>query len=209
VFDIPAELMMTYVLTCVIMESTPGPNMAFLSIVSAGQGRKYGYATVAGIALGLALLGIIAATGMASMIGQSPLLYHTLRWAGIGYLLWLAFEGWRDAGESSVGRTTDKTPMRSYFRHGLFVNLLNPKAAAFYVTVLPTFLSRSDAVVPQAILLTLISVAIATAAHIVIVLMAGTLQAFITTPARNRTFRRIMAVLLAVVAVWFGWATRG
>jgi len=205
---IPLDLLIAFIATCLIMEATPGPNMAFLAIVSASKGRKFGYATVMGITLGLALLGVVAAAGMATAIERSPLLYQALRWAGIGYLLWLAYEGWRETGESSAARASETTALRSYFRHGLIVNLLNPKAAAFYVTVLPTFVNRAEPIPPQALMLTLISVAIATGAHLLIVALSGSLQTFLTSPARNKIFRRAMSLMLAAVAIWFGWSTR-
>ena len=74
------------------MEITPGPNMTWLALLSAREGRVAGFQAVAGIATGLAALAILAATGIAALITTWPLLYAALRWGGVLFLLFLAFE---------------------------------------------------------------------------------------------------------------------
>jgi len=85
-----------FILACVIIESTPGPNMAFLTIVSATRGRRYGFATVLGVTLGLLIIGLAAAAGLATLISKSTLLYEGLRYSGVLYLLYLALSEWRE-----------------------------------------------------------------------------------------------------------------
>ena len=70
---------LSFLLTCLIIEATPGPNMAYLAVLSATHGRKAGFAATAGIALGLLLVGIAAAFGVASLISNSSLAYQILR----------------------------------------------------------------------------------------------------------------------------------
>ena len=92
----PADIT-AFALTSFLVELTPGPNMAYLALVAATEGRRPGYAAVAGVALGLAIVGLLAALGLATLIAASPLAYQALRWAGVAYLMWLAWEGWRGA----------------------------------------------------------------------------------------------------------------
>ena len=119
-----------FALTATLIELTPGPNMAYLAIVAVSQGRKPGYAAAVGVSLGLAIVGIAAALGVAAAINASPLLYQVLRWGGVIYLFWLAYEGWRDANEEIEHAPLGSSNMR-YFRRGLITNLLNPKAQCF------------------------------------------------------------------------------
>jgi threonine/homoserine/homoserine lactone efflux protein len=195
-------LLWEFALTALIIELTPGPNMTYLAIVSVSNGWRAGFATVAGVALGLAIVGLIAAFGVAALIQSSDALYEALRWAGVIYLLWLAYEGWR-GGEADEGPPSD----RRSFRRGLITNLLNPKAAVFYVAVLPNFVEMGRPVVTQTLILSAVYVTIATAVHGLIVLLGGSMASLLTNPVRETLIRRCLSTLLAIVAIWFAWST--
>ena len=191
-----------FFLASLLLELTPGPNMTWLALLSASNGRKAGFLAVWGVGTGLMTIGIAAAFGVAEIIQQSPMIYEGLRWAGIAFLLYLAYDGWR--GEADDGQTHGNS---RHFMRGLMANLLNPKAAVFYIAVLPTFVSAGQPVLSQTLWLTVIYVMIATSVHGLIVLLAGTLKPILMDPKRERVARRILSVLLALVAVWFAWST--
>ncbi|WP_024574455.1 MULTISPECIES: LysE family translocator [unclassified Afipia] len=200
--------LLAFALTCFVIEITPGPNMAYLAALSLSQGVRAGIAAVAGIALGLSVYGAAASLGLSAVIDNSAFLYETLRWGGVAYLLWLAWDAWAaerdvapEAVEGGIGPWTA-------FRRGLITNLLNPKAAVFYVAVLPDFIQiGKGSVAAQTLMLSAIYVGIATAIHLIIVLLASQLQSVIATPRLRRTVRRVLAVLLAAIAVWFALST--
>lgn len=200
------ETLAAFILTSAVIELTPGPNMAWLAIVAATEGRRPGFAAVAGVALGLGIVGIAAALGVAAAVTASPFLYETLRWGGVFYLLWLAWDGWRDGGNG-----IDKMPfgarMWRYFRRGLITNLLNPKAAVFYIAVLPAFTNPAGEVLTETITLSMVYVAVATAIHAAIVILAGLARHILDDPRRSRIVRRVLSALLALIALWFAWAT--
>lgn len=196
--------LLSFALTSVIIELTPGPNMTYLALVSAQDGRRAGFATVAGVALGLAVIGVIAAFGVAELVQSSHLLYDGLRWAGVLFLLFLAWEGW--TGGTDVVASEAQSRSR-YFMRGLVTNLLNPKAAVFYIAVLPTFIDTARPVLPQTVSLTVIYVLVATLIHAAIVVLAGALEPFLNDPRREKIARRLLSALLACVAIWFGWST--
>ena len=192
-----------FALTCLIIEITPGPNMAWLAVTSAVTGRRAGLMAVAGIATGLAVIGVAAAFGLAALISASPVLWNVLRWGGVLWLLYLAWEAWTEAdgeAEANDGRT--------WFSRGLITNLLNPKAAVFYVAMLPAFLTPTLPVLPQTLMLTAVFVVVATGIHAGIVIASGTLSHLLTDPVRSGRIRRTLAVLLVLVALWFAWSTR-
>ena len=191
-----------FALAALLIELTPGPNMTYLAIVSVSDGWRAGFATVAGVALGLATIGLIAAFGVAAIIQSSDTLYEILRWGGVAYLLWLAYEAW--SGETA----REETPTdASHFLRGLVTNLLNPKAAVFYVAVLPEFVDKALPVISQTLTLSAVYVVIATLIHSVIVLLAGSLEPLLTDPVREQRVRRVLSLLLALVALWFAWST--
>lgn len=202
------SMLFAFALTSVVIELTPGPNMGYLAVLSATEGRRSGFAATAGIALGLLIVGIAAALGLAAVISASPVLYQALRWAGILFLLWLAWEGWNEATENSPGKTDGENEHAKYFTRGLVTNLLNPKAGLFYVAVLPGFVDPALPIVGQTILLSIVYVSIATAIHATIVGLAGTATLLLQNPIRNKLVRRIMSAVLACIAIWFGWSTR-
>ena len=200
--------LLAFVLTCFIIEITPGPNMAYLAALSLSQGTRAGLAAVAGIALGLAIYGVAASLGLSAIIDNSAFLYETLRWGGVANLLWLAWEAWAAEREISPETVDGGINPWTAFRRGLITNLLNPKAAVFYVAVLPDFIQiGKSAVTTQTLTLSAIYVGIATAIHLAIVLLASRLQRVIATPEQRRTVRRVLAVLLAAIAVWFAFST--
>lgn len=203
-FPVAPDTLASFALASTIIELTPGPNMTYLALVAAGHGRRFGFATVAGVTLGLALVGIVAALGVGELIQASTLLYQGLRWAGVLFLFYLAWEGW-----TSTTRvvSSDSLSHGSYFLRGLVTNLLNPKAAVFYVAVLPTFVDLERPVIAQTLALSAVYVAVATLIHVVIVVLAGSLEPLLNNPRRETLARRTLSALLAGVALWFAWST--
>jgi threonine/homoserine/homoserine lactone efflux protein len=200
-------LFLPFLITTMLIELTPGPNMAWLALTSATQGKRSGFAAVAGIATGLAILALASAMGLAALAAQSPFAFSFLRYAGVAYLLWLAWQTW--VGEKEVGANhIDATAMAAWFLHGLLLNLLNPKAAVFFVTVLPAYIVTNAPIVPQTALLSACYVAIATMVHLVIVALAAQAHGWMTVGNRRTQVRCIFAVLLAMVAIWFLVSTR-
>lgn len=191
-----------FALAALLIELTPGPNMTYLAIISVSKGRRAGFATVAGVASGLAVLGVIGAVGVAAIVQASPPLYQGLRWAGVVYLLWLALDGWRgekDGFSDGFGS--------GHFVRGLVTNLLNPKAALFYVTVLPEFIDQSKPLMGQTLVLSAVYVSVATLVHGLIVVLAGSLRPFLTARRKEMLVRRTLSLLLALVALWFAWSS--
>lgn len=197
-------MLTSYLAAVLLIELTPGPNMAYLAALTLAHGRRAGLAAVAGVALGLALIGLAAAMGFAALVAASPVLWNALRWAGTAYLFYLAWETWRDEKETSpAGMQGTPLEQRRHFLRGLMTNLLNPKAALFYVAILPRFLPQSGAALHDGLLLTGISLAVATAVHLAIVLLAATLHPLLSQPERLRGTRRVLAIGLAGIALWF------
>jgi len=193
-----------FVATALVIEATPGPNMGWLAVVTASEGRRSGLAAVAGVGLGLLLVGIAAGAGLGALVLASPVLFQALRVGGAAYLLWLAYDAWKDARENSPGLFgAEAVHSAQYFRRGLIVNLLNPKAAVFYIVILPGFVDPAANAPGQIAVLTAVYVVVATLVHAAIVLFASAARPFLNDPSRLRLTRRIMAVAIAAIALWF------
>ncbi|MFC5390426.1 LysE family translocator [Brevundimonas bullata] len=191
-----------------LMELTPGPNMGWLAIVSLSQGRTAGLAAVAGITLGLTLWMVAAAFGLTEVVLLWPALYQTIRWAGVGFLLWLAWDAWRSTGDGADAAPIE-TRRRALFRRGLIGNLLNPKAALLYVVLLPGFIRPAQGpLLAQALTLGSLHVVVSVIVHSVIVLTAARAGGALLTRAQGPRMRAAMALGLVAVAVWTAWETR-
>lgn len=204
-----ASSLMAFTLMALAIEVTPGPNMGYLAVLSLSRGWQVGVAAVTGVALGHAAYGLAAALGVAALIEASPIIYELLRWGGVAYMVWLAYEAWSSESETSPDVAGQANPrhVRRAFRHGLITNLLNPKAAIFFIAVVPTFIRPGASVVTQTLVLSGIFVCVATAVHLTIVLLAGRLQGFTNDPARRKPIRRTLAIVLLGIAGWLAWST--
>ena len=189
------------------IELTPGPNMGWLAALSAQRGRRAGMLAVCGITLGLTAQLIAAATGLSALLGQIPILYEALRWTGVAFMVFLAYEAWRDTGETSP---LNRNNADGFWR-GIVANLLNPKALLFYVVVVGQFATaQAPAVWQQILMLGAIHVAIATLIHALIVILGAslgdTLESYRTAPGTRAVFALMMLAIAAWIAVSTGRA---
>ena len=194
----------SFLLTALVLELTPGPNMAWLALLTATAGRHAGLAAVGGIAIGLAVQAALAILGVAVLMASWPGLYAALHLAGVGYLLYLAVESLRDAEDPAHHLPGGGEYGGAGFRRGLVTNLLNPKAALFFMTILPGFLSPGSGA-GEAAVLSAIYLAVATAIHLVIVLAAGSMRGWLADPVVSVRMHRIQALTLGAVALWLYW----
>jgi threonine/homoserine/homoserine lactone efflux protein len=205
-WPIEPAVVLPFLLAVLLIELTPGPNMSYLAALSASEGRRAGLIAVAGVTLGLAAYMLAAVFGVAELIAAAPLVFGALRWAGVGYLLFLAWEAWRGAAETSPGHAGagDRAP----FWRGLIANLLNPKAAVFYITLLPTFIAHDHGPFwRQALILGVLHLLVSVAVHGAIVLGAARAGVLIEGALSGSSLRRGSAVLIALIALWLGWET--
>ena len=187
-----------FALAVLLVELTPGPNMAWLAALTLAQGRMAGLGATAGVAIGLIINAALAAAGFAALLAAEPWAWQAMRYAGTTLMLWLAWEGWRDAGESSPAMLPGG---RRHFWRGLAINSINPKSFLFYAAVLPQFLPRGSGW-SGAMLLALSGAAIATAVHLAIVFGASASHRWMADPAHTRLVRRVLALGLVGVAIW-------
>lgn len=196
-----------FLLVVCLIELTPGPNMGYLAALSASEGRIAGFKAVLGVTAGLAFYMLLAVFGVAELIAAAPLLYGALRWAGVLYLLYLAWEAWSGARETSPGHAGDVD--HAPFWRGLLANLLNPKAAIFYVTLLPGFIAEDHAAFwIQALILGCVHLIVAFAVHSLIVMGAAHAGKVITRTQHAPLVRRALALGIALIALWLAWETR-
>lgn len=184
---------------------TPGPNMVYLVSRSVAHGRRAGFVSLLGIAVGFAVYLLGATAGLASVFALVPGLYVALKLAGavyLGYLAWSLIRR-RGPGFAHDDRAGEPTSTRRLFTMGLVTNLLNPKIAILYVSLLPQFVEPALGNVPaQSLILGAVQITVALTVNSLIVVLAGSLASFLQTHARvERTQRLVSGSVLGGLAL--------
>jgi threonine/homoserine/homoserine lactone efflux protein len=186
------------------MVLTPGPNMMYLVSRSITQGRRAGVISLIGVAVGFFVYLVATNLGLTAVFVAVPDLYTAVRVLGSLYLGWLAWKVLRPGGASVFAprELADDSPWR-LFSMGLMTNLLNPKIAVMYLSLIPQFV-RPDAgnVLAQGFLLGGIQIVVALTVNFLIVLAAGTISVFLLRrPGWLRAQRLVMGSVLAALAI--------
>lgn len=199
-----------FLFAVLILELTPGPNMAYLATLALSRGRAAGLMATLGVAAGLAVHAAAAALGAGALIENSPAIYEALRWIGVAYLLYLASEGWQPETENSPARAAFAEGAGPLFLRGFLSNIFNPKSIIFFVSVVPRFIGPDTAALSAPVQLAILGalyVAVATAVHATIVILAAQLRPYLVEGPRRDIVRRTLSLALAAVAIWLAWTT--
>ena len=186
------------------MVLTPGPNMIYLISRSLSQGPIAGLISLGGVALGFVFYIVCAAFGITALLLAVPFAYDLLRFCGAAYLLWLAWRAVRPGGTSPFQvRKLAKDSPRKLFTMGLMTNLLNPKVAVMYLSLLPQFIvPEKGSVLTQLLVLGATQVTISITVNAIIAIMAGSIAAFLAgRPLWVMVQRWLMGTVLAGLAL--------
>lgn len=181
-----------------LMAVTPGPNMLYLISRSLCQGRRAGLISWMGVVCGFAVHVCSASFGLTALFMTLPLGYEISKYAGAGYLLWLAWQALRPGARSPLQAQTlpDETP-RKLFLMGFLTNALNPKVAVFYMSILPQFIQPDHgSVLAQSLLLGGIQTTIASLMNLVIMLSASAIAAWFSA---NQFWLQLQRYLMGTV----------
>ena len=186
------------------MVLTPGPNMIYIVSRSVSQGRGAGFVSLTGIALGFVFYMLCAAFGITALVLAVPYAYDALRFGGGLYLLYLAWQAVKPGGHAPFQvRDLPRDGSRKLFAMGFFTNLLNPKIAVLYLSLLPQFVDPAQgSVLSQSLVLGTAQILISFTVNALIVTMAGAIAGFLARrPAWATVQRWLMGTVLAALAV--------
>jgi len=204
-FAVSVPTLAAFALVALGMVLTPGPNMIYLLSRAILQGRAAGFVSLMGVLLGFVAYMLAAAGGLTALLIAVPFAYETLQWVGAAYLLWLAWNAVKPGARSALEPRRDLAfdGPGKLFVMGLVTNLLNPKIAVLYLSLLPQFIdpARGD-VLLQGVTLGLTQIAVSFTVNALIVLSAGGIAGwFATRPSWLKAQRWLMASVLAGLAV--------
>lgn len=134
-----------FLATAIVVVIAPGTGVLYTLAAGLGRGRRAALWAAAGCTLGIVPHLAAAILGLAAILHASALLFGLVKWAGVGYLLWLAWQSLASGGALSVeGDARPEAGWRTA-RRGAAINILNPKLSIFFVALLPPFLSGDPA----------------------------------------------------------------
>jgi threonine/homoserine/homoserine lactone efflux protein len=202
--------LIAFALVSLGMVLTPGPNMIYLISRSITQGRAAGLVSLGGVALGFIFYMLCAAFGITALVFAVPYAYDALRFAGAAYLLWLAWQAVRPGGQSPFQvKPLPVDGPKTLFAMGLVTNLLNPKIAMLYLSLLPQFIDPSANVLTQSVALGFTQIAVSVTVNAMIALAAGSIAAFLgARPVWLLVQRYLMGTVLAGLALRMAFEAR-
>lgn len=197
--------LLAYGLISLGMVLTPGPNMIYLISRSICQGRTAGLISLGGVALGFVVYMVCAALGITALVMAVPFAYDALRLGGALYLVYLAWQAVKPGGRSPFQvHDLPKDSARKLVTMGLVTNLLNPKMAVMYLSLLPQFIEPNGhgSVLMQSLALGSLQIVISVSVNAVIACMAGSIAVFfVTRPGWQVLQRWLMGSVLMGLAV--------
>ena len=149
------SVFLLFALTVLPLIFTPGPDMLFILSQVMGKDAKSGMMATLGVCSGYLVHSILVALGIAAIIVSFPVLFETIRYLGIAYLLYLAFSLLKSvfsAKTLQIEKKAEANPIRK----GFFTALLNPKGMLIYFAILPQFIDQTGNTIAQGFALSFI-----------------------------------------------------
>ena len=138
-------LSLQFLMTTFVVVLAPGTGVIYTLATGLGRGRTAACWAALGCTIGI-LPHLAAATlGLAALLHTSALLFQIVKFAGVAYLLYLAWQMLKSDGALSVTSRTDAHSGFRIARRGALINILNPKLSLFFLALLPPFLSGNPA----------------------------------------------------------------
>ncbi|WP_027184286.1 LysE family translocator [Desulfovibrio inopinatus] len=123
-----------------LLNISPGPDIAFILSHTIKEGKKAGIAAMLGVWAGAFCHVVLAALGLTAIVASSATAFSVVKWLGVIYLGWLGIRAMRSDGNSLlIERKGTRKSIGSVFRQGVLIDLLNPKVATFFLAFLPQF----------------------------------------------------------------------
>lgn len=138
-------LSIQFLLTSFVVCLAPGTGVIYTLATGLGRGQRAAILAAFGCTLGIVPHLAAATLGLAAILHTSALLFTVVKFAGVAYLLYLAWQSLKAGGVLSVEGDPQPQPAWAIIRRGILLNVLNPKLSIFFLALLPPFLSGNAA----------------------------------------------------------------
>lgn len=203
-------LSLNFLVTCLIVVLIPGTGVIFTVSTGLTAGKRASVLAAMGCTAGIIPHLLASILGLSALLHTSALAFDMLKYAGVAYLLYVAYATWRDRSAFSVSDTPTTTSARSLMLRGFLMNILNPKLTIFFLAFLPQFVTPgSTAPTVQMLVLSGVFMAMTFAVFVAYGLLANVLRrAVIESPRVQNWLRRSFAAAFAGLGLNLAFAQR-
>lgn len=134
-----------FLLTTLIIVASPGTGVIYTLAAGLSRGGRASVLAAFACTLGIVPHLIAAMMGLAALLHTSALAYNLVKYAGVAYLLWMAWQTLREDGALKVEAGPDGRSSWRVIVDGIAINVLNPKLSIFFVAFLPQFIPAGEA----------------------------------------------------------------
>ena len=135
---------LSFLLTSLIVVVSPGTGVLYTLATALTRGSRASIAAAFGCTLGILPAMLAAMLGLAAVLHTSAVAFATLKWLGVFYLLYMAWQALREQGTLAVETRFDTRSGRRVILTGFLINILNPKLSIFFLAFLPQFIAADD-----------------------------------------------------------------
>jgi len=202
-FDYSLAHWATFFTAAVLLNLSPGPDMAFILAQTTKRGVPFGFSAMFGIWTGAFLHVIFAALGLSAILATSAIAFSSVKWVGAAYLIWLGIQALRSKGvHMSDGGQISPKGLMEIFKQGVLVATLNPKVAIFFLAFLPQFVEvGAGPVSAQLFVHGILIIIVAAFVEPPLILVAGKLTGYLS---RNRRVSLWLDRGLGSLFLWLG-----
>ena len=133
-----------FLVTSLIVVATPGTGVLYTLAAGLSRGSRAGVVAAFGCTLGIIPHMAAAILGLAALLHASALAFQTIKYLGVAYLLYMAWQTLREGGAFSIDAEPAARSTRQVIVSAILVNILNPKLSIFFLAFLPQFVPAAD-----------------------------------------------------------------
>jgi threonine/homoserine/homoserine lactone efflux protein len=199
-----------FLITSLIVVASPGTGVIYTLAAALSRGGRAGVLAAFASTLGIVPHIAAAMLGLAAILHTSALLFQTVKYLGVAYLLYMAWQTLKEHGALKVDDQVDARSAREVIVTGILINILNPKLSIFFLAFLPQFIAADDpAPVANMLVLSTVFMLMTFAVFAVYALLAASVRDQIITRPRVMTWlRRTFAAAFAALGARLAFTDR-
>lgn len=199
-----------FLLASLVVVLIPGTGVVYTITTGLTLKWRASLAAAIGCTLGIVPHMMASILGLSALLNMSAQVFSVLKWAGALYLLYLAWNMWREAGSIEINQKSTETSLGKIILKAIAINLLNPKLTIFFFAFLPLFISKNSASpTMQMILLSAVFMGITLLVFALYGILASGISSYLANSSKAvKRLQRTFAVILAGFAVQLGLSER-